>query len=214
MASLELFAMGVRLEKEKFDEYQDVSALIIWYLDFTGDQRRWPTISETFCLHSDCPTFVGRAVSKDECTLPDPRISRQHAKLEVTKHGLQLTDLGSANGTFVNGVRIHGSVILNVNDRVRFDRVPFRIRRSLNLPELPFDEHIDIDEQPAGLARRRLIEARKQRLVGEDRLACLNSRFGKGSEDHKLRSRYSAYVPVMLGSGLALLVASIIIYLL
>ena len=134
--------------------------------------------------------------------------------LEATEKGLKLTDLGSANGTFVNGVRIQGSVILNIDDRVIFDRIPFRIRRSLNLPELHFDElH---EEQPAGFARRRLIEARRQRLASEGKLSSLDlsPSYDESPHRYKLRSRYAAYKPVMLGSALALLVASIIIYLL
>jgi hypothetical protein len=206
--------MGVSLEQEKFDECQEARTLIIWYLDFTGDEMRWPGIAETFCLHAERPNYVGRAVAKDECPLSDPRISRRHAMLKVTEKGLELTDLESANGTFVNGVRVKETVVLNIDDRVIFDRIPFRIRRSLNLPELPFDE-LD-DEQPAGFARRRLIEARRQRLAGEGKLSSLdlNSGYDQSPDRYKLRSRYATYKPVMLGSALALLVASIIIYLL
>src|SRR5689334_19143082 len=38
--------------------------------------------------------------------LTDPAVSRRHLALEVSEHGLRLTDLGSTNGTFVNGVRV------------------------------------------------------------------------------------------------------------
>ena len=205
--------MGVRYEKEKFDEYQGVDTLVIWYLDFTGDQIQWPSVAETFCLHLDQPNFVGRAVAQDECPIPDPRISRRHAVLEVVDRNLSIKDLGSANGTFVNGRRIEGPVMLNVGDQVNFDRVSFRVRRSLNIPELSFDP--EDDDQTAGLARRRLIQARRERLANESKLpqtevADTSARKNKS----KIQSRYAAYMPIMLGSGLALLVASIIIYLL
>jgi len=47
--------------------------------------------------------------------------SRQHAKFTVNGSESQLEDLGSANGTFVNGQRISGAVILRSGDKVRFD---------------------------------------------------------------------------------------------
>jgi DNA-binding NtrC family response regulator len=43
------------------------------------------------------------------CTvrLDDPTVSRRHAALDVVNGALRLTDLGSTNGTFVNGVRAY-----------------------------------------------------------------------------------------------------------
>jgi DNA-binding NtrC family response regulator len=41
-----------------------------------------------------------------ELRLTDPSVSRRHAALEITPHGLRITDLGSTNGTFVGAVRV------------------------------------------------------------------------------------------------------------
>jgi DNA-binding winged helix-turn-helix (wHTH) protein len=39
-------------------------------------------------------------------------VSRHHARLHVTEHGASVEDLGSKNGTWVDGERIHGAVSL------------------------------------------------------------------------------------------------------
>ncbi|MBS2014862.1 MAG: sigma 54-dependent Fis family transcriptional regulator [Deltaproteobacteria bacterium] len=41
-----------------------------------------------------------------QLVLHDPKVSRRHASLDVSEHGLRVVDLGSTNGTTVNGVRV------------------------------------------------------------------------------------------------------------
>jgi pSer/pThr/pTyr-binding forkhead associated (FHA) protein len=50
-------------------------------------------------------TLVGRSAY---CTIviSDPSVSREHAALRLTQSDLQIADLGSRNGTFVNGDRV------------------------------------------------------------------------------------------------------------
>lgn len=52
---------------------------------------------------------VGRATSKAdwEICLQDPSVSRPHARMELIEGTWMLYDLGSANGTFVNGTAIN-----------------------------------------------------------------------------------------------------------
>ena len=49
--------------------------------------------------------LVGRAPSAD-LRLSDPRVSRLHARIEVRDDGVYVEDLGSRNGTLVNGAAI------------------------------------------------------------------------------------------------------------
>lgn len=51
---------------------------------------------------------IGRATSKAdwEICLQDPSVSRPHARLELIDGAWVLIDLGSANGTFVNGTQV------------------------------------------------------------------------------------------------------------
>ena len=69
-------------------------------------------------------TVVGRDDNAD-IVLDDPGISRRHTELRVTHDGPHLVtairDLGSTNGTFVNGERIT-SRHLNDGDRVTIGR--------------------------------------------------------------------------------------------
>lgn len=62
------------------------------------------------------PMVIGRA-AECEISLRDPRASRQHARLHARDGHLVLTDLGSTNGTRVNGQRIR-EVVLGGGDRI------------------------------------------------------------------------------------------------
>jgi adenylate cyclase len=52
---------------------------------------------------------IGREL-KNDLVLDDPRVSRMHATVRKTDGGVILRDLGSGNGTFVNGQRIAPNV--------------------------------------------------------------------------------------------------------
>ncbi|HSP35786.1 MAG TPA: FHA domain-containing protein, partial [Thermoanaerobaculia bacterium] len=45
--------------------------------------------------------------------------SRQHARLVVSGHVVTLQDLGSRNGTYVNGRRVEGTIDLHPGDEIR-----------------------------------------------------------------------------------------------
>ena len=61
---------------------------------------------------------VGRG-AECEIQLPDPRVSRQHCRLELRNGALWLEDLGSRRGTRVNGRPLSGSALLAVQDVVQ-----------------------------------------------------------------------------------------------
>ncbi|OEV12275.1 MULTISPECIES: DUF1707 and FHA domain-containing protein [Streptomyces] len=54
-------------------------------------------------------------------------VSRTHAQLRATGDGWKLRDLGSSNGTWVNGSRVTGSVRVRPGDVVRFGQIGFRL---------------------------------------------------------------------------------------
>jgi ABC-type multidrug transport system ATPase subunit len=61
---------------------------------------------------------IGRAAGQVEFPLEHPHVSRRHAGLTLRGGRLWLHDLGSANGTFVNGRRLTRQVALNPGDRI------------------------------------------------------------------------------------------------
>src|SRR3569623_2096906 len=70
---------------------------------------------------SDCQIFV-----------PDMRVSRQHARLVRNGEGWPLEDLGSNNGTYINGVRLqsatpirHDDEIMIANNKIRVEAQDF-----------------------------------------------------------------------------------------
>src|SRR4051812_17857637 len=56
-------------------------------------------------LEKDRPLIVGRAAPSD-VAIPDPGLSRQHARFLWNDQGMWLEDLGSTNGTTRNGTKI------------------------------------------------------------------------------------------------------------
>lgn len=72
-------------------------------------------------------TTIGRA-STCALQIPDPSVSREHARISVNGDDVHIADLGSRNGTWVNGNRIEGDVPLTGGDRVEIGGVRFEIR--------------------------------------------------------------------------------------
>ncbi len=69
---------------------------------------------------------VGRAVTSD-IPIYDPTISRRHAEVSLTENGVLVKDLGSSNGTFLNGAKI-AEAEAGPNDVVTFGKVAFRVK--------------------------------------------------------------------------------------
>ncbi|MGD0202108.1 MAG: SpoIIE family protein phosphatase [Bryobacteraceae bacterium] len=66
---------------------------------------------------------LGRSVSNELCFPEDVGLSRQHMVLERDGDGWSVRDLGSKNGTFVNGVRVAGRTSLRPGDRIVASRI-------------------------------------------------------------------------------------------
>ena len=69
----------------------------------------------------DRPLVLGRVKGAD-LVIRDPRASRRHVELTPGEDGLRLRDLGSANGTLVDGEPA-GEVVLRGGEEIRIGAV-------------------------------------------------------------------------------------------
>jgi hypothetical protein len=80
--------------------------------------RSGPTPGAAFNLEGDQLT-IGRDATND-VTINDAEVSRRHARLTFQGGKYVLEDLGSTNGTFVNGQRLAGPRVLKAGEVVSF----------------------------------------------------------------------------------------------
>jgi serine/threonine-protein kinase len=77
-----------------------------------------PHLGRTFAFEQHETFLIGRAETAHFCLPEDRFFSRNHCILEIAPPQIFLRDLGSTNGTFVNGHRVE-SVYLKTGDRIQ-----------------------------------------------------------------------------------------------
>jgi diguanylate cyclase (GGDEF)-like protein len=162
-----------------------------------------PDIGRRFNLDSGA-AVIGRS---PECSvhIDSPGLSRRHAALEVEGDRVALADLGSANGSYVNDVRLVASVALKDGDLIRLGKVVLRFYERHSLDALLHD-HIyrmaTVDADTGVFTKRYLLEAlereikQARRAAGPLSLVCLdldhfkavNDRYGHNGGDLALRA--------------------------
>lgn len=91
--------------------------------------------TQSFELREGPPLVVGRAPNSD-IPIFDPTISRRHAEVECGDAAFAIRDLGSSNGTYVNGERITQKNI-TPGDVLTFGKVSFKVTEAPDLPPPP-----------------------------------------------------------------------------
>ena len=146
--------------------------------------------------------LVGRAAPDEEGRLgDDPEISRTHARVSRGAGGaLTIEDLGSANGTFVNGERIDAPRTLDLGDSVRMGQTVLQVTdASGRVPEptqLGADIPAALAAQPAAVAEELVVTAGPaagRRLALEDELVIGRAVSGEGrlADDPELSRRHA-----------------------
>jgi pSer/pThr/pTyr-binding forkhead associated (FHA) protein len=79
-------------------------------------------------LRAGVSTF-GRK-SDNDYQVPDSYVSGRHGQIEVTEHGVYLTDLGSSNGTFLNGAKLAPNMRTEISpeDVIRLGSLEYQVR--------------------------------------------------------------------------------------
>jgi pSer/pThr/pTyr-binding forkhead associated (FHA) protein len=86
---------------------------------------RGPTVGAVYELTADVVT-LGRG-SKNEIVIQDNEVSREHLRLVRVAEGYEVRDLGSSNGTFINGQRVvgnwqlHTGFVLELGDSITLE---------------------------------------------------------------------------------------------
>jgi predicted component of type VI protein secretion system len=81
--------------------------------------RSGPAVGKVYPLEAQEIT-IGRDSATSMVAINDAQVSRRHARMELRGNAYVIQDLGSTNGTFVNGTRISGMQVLNPGDTVAF----------------------------------------------------------------------------------------------
>ena len=118
---------------------------VVLFVFKNGKRREFPLNAET--------TILGR---RTDCTLriQTSDVSRQHCQLVIKDDGLLVKDLGSSNGTYVNGKRV-AETSLSPGDRLTVGPVVFVVQidgQPANIE--PADAEIEESAAPTPLTGR------------------------------------------------------------
>jgi pSer/pThr/pTyr-binding forkhead associated (FHA) protein len=86
-----------------------------------------PPVGVAFSL--DAITSLGRDVN-NSIVIDDPFASTEHAVLTFRGRDWYVEDLGSTNGTYVNGNRVEGVAPLGYGDELQIGQVRLRLERA------------------------------------------------------------------------------------
>ena len=95
----------------------------MWILETADDAAE----RATFRIASESVKTIGRSTAA-EFVLDAPLVSRLHCQLTAEADSLEVKDLDSTNGTFVNGVRVNTSA-LRSGDTLTVGRVTLKVLR-------------------------------------------------------------------------------------
>ena len=95
-----------------------------------------PTAGKEYPLEKP-ELFIGRDLGND-VVINDSEVSRRHARLYLQGNTYIIEDLGSTNGTSVNGQKLTGPYMLRPGERITFgERVNLSVEEEVKAPAAP-----------------------------------------------------------------------------
>ncbi len=110
---------------------------------------------------------VGRG-STNELVLPSQTVSRHHATLRIAPDSVHITDLGSLNGTRVNGKPVEGSAVARLGDIVEFGSVLLRVADRDESIAPVWSDDAEISSNSIFLSRDEITDSHKKVMGGGD----------------------------------------------
>jgi pSer/pThr/pTyr-binding forkhead associated (FHA) protein len=86
-----------------------------------------PALQPGATLEIAQPIHVGRGAENGLRLEDDDFVSSRHARFEPRTDGLWVEDVGSTNGTYVNGARVTSARLLHTGDVVRIGQTDFQV---------------------------------------------------------------------------------------
>ena len=106
---------------------------------------------------------IGRGTNAD-VIVDNTAISRQHTSIELKDTRYILSDLGSLNGTFVNGKKIKGAVYITEDDNIKLGKFKLAVSKDDEKPETTkasYGAHPDTDDKTIIIDPKKLSEMAK-----------------------------------------------------
>jgi pSer/pThr/pTyr-binding forkhead associated (FHA) protein len=132
-------------------------------------------------------SYVGRM---PECgiVLDHPTVSRRHCRIDVSPEGVRVTDVGSINGTWINGVMAMESW-LHQGDILRIGKVDFVVEMKSG----------PVSDSTKRVASRSATQTGTTRLMGPDEAAPESSQEGHPQRDRP--TRMARLTKLLFGRG-------------
>ena len=105
-----------------------------------------------------------------EIVVPDRQVSRVHAKFTFNKKDVYLEDMGSKNGTYVNGTLINDSIVLEEGDIIQIALVQSFFFLSSDAT-MPLDKEVLPEPKSLNNQKKMLLDFRSRRVwVGDEEI--------------------------------------------